>query len=520
MTRPFARCWRSCNQPRVVFFDEEGLELVVTADEAREMDRRATADYGLPGRLLMELAGAGTAAEVLARVGRRWARAVILCGPGGNGGDGYVIARHLLDHGWEVRCVSPVEASQLTGDARTNRDLWDALGGETVFIRDAPTARVRHHLGHAHAIVDALYGTGQSRALEPPAAELVAMANAASHGIRVAVDVPSGVDANTGACLGEAFDAHLTTTYGLPKAGLVQGPGALLAGDVRVIRIGLPRSVVMAVGASHRLVNRAAVREHLPARPQDGHKGTFGHVGVVGGATGMEGAALLAARGALRSGAGLVTWNIPDGATRDLDAPEVMTHGASDELDLRSEVLVVGPGMGQGSVADGLVARALSDARPRVLDADALNSVAARGVTVPAGSILTPHPAEAGRLLGVETAEILADRLGAARALAERFDATIVLKGAGTVIATPGAPAVIHPVAAPALAVAGSGDVLAGVIGGLRAQGVPAPAAAMTAVWLHGHAGRALGQERGDRGALPQEIADAIPGATAALLKL
>ncbi|TNF22401.1 MAG: NAD(P)H-hydrate epimerase, partial [Deltaproteobacteria bacterium] len=353
------------------FRDARGFELLATADEVREMDRRTIVDLGLPGRVLMELAGAGTAEALVARLGGVAGKAVVLCGGGNNGGDGYVVARHLVDRGWEVVCIATRAGEDLKGDAKANHDLWVALGGEVRLARDKATASMRHAIGHANAVVDALFGTGLGRAIEGPAAELIAMANDATHGLKVAVDVPSGVEATTGRALGTPFRADLTATFGVAKAGLYTGAGASYAGEVVVVGIAFPRAVVDAVGASYRRATAEGIAARLPERPRDGHKGTFGHVGVIGGFSGKEGAGQLAGRAALRVGVGLSTWATPNEAPAR--APELMHHDLRVGLPPRPEVLVVGPGMGADEVGARWLDEALRDGRRLVLDADALN---------------------------------------------------------------------------------------------------------------------------------------------------
>ncbi len=499
--------------------DAEGRELIAFASQVREMDRRAIEDYGLPGRVLMELAGASSARWINENVEQPQRRALVFCGPGGNGGDGYVVARHLQDRGWAARCISTVAVERLTGDTRANRELWDAVGGETLHLADQATARMRHHVGHANVIVDALFGTGQRRPVEPALAELVNWANEATHGRRVSLDVPTGVHADTGATLGPAFQADITTTYGVAKPGLYQGPGLLLSGEVVVVPIGLPREVIDAVDPTVRRLTEGYISAHVPARPADGHKGLFGHVGVVGGVPGMEGAALLAARGALRSGVGLVTWNTAAASERELSLPEVMSHVAASELDGRSEVVVAGPGPGKGAPGVGLMRLAMRSGRPLVLDADGLRIIAAEGLKVPTGSVLTPHPGEAAALLKCTTAEVQSDRIGAAQRLVNRFNCTVVLKGAGTLIASPDDAVCLIDVACPTLAIAGSGDVLAGLIAGLRAQGLGPRAAAQVGAWVHARAGVYLTEQRGDRGSLASEIADVFPALMSSLAR-
>lgn len=497
--------------------DARGFELLAVADEVREMDRRTIVDLGLPGRVLMELAGAGTAEAIAARVGGITGKAVVLCGGGNNGGDGYVVARHLADRGWEVVCLATRAGADLSGDARANHDLWVALDGDVRVTGPKATASMRHVIGHADVIVDALFGTGLGRAIEGPAAELIAMANAARHGLKVSVDVPSGVDATTGRVLGVAFEAALTATFGLAKPGLYTAPGAGLAGEVVVIGIAFPRRVVDAVGASYRKATARAIAALLPERSAEGHKGTFGHVGVVGGFGGKSGAGQLAGRAALRVGAGLATWVTPDVAPQR--APELMHHDLREGLPDRPDVLVIGPGLGVDEASFAALALALDDGRPLVLDADALNLIATRlDLQRAAGHVITPHPREASRLLGATVDAVEGDRLAATAALVQATGAVVVLKGARTVVAAPDEAPVIFDLPAPALAAGGTGDVLAGAIGGLIAQGLAPFDAALCGVWLHAHAGRMAGFGQADRGVLATEVADALPRVVADLV--
>ncbi len=497
--------------------DARGFELLALPAQVREMDRRTIEDLAVPGRVLMELAGAGAAREIMARTGGVPGRALALCGGGNNGGDGYVIARHLRDAGWRVQCVAAAPTERLGGEARANFRLWERLGGVTLNAADE-AAELPARMGHADVIVDALFGTGLSRGVEGAAAALIEMANGVTRPLKVAVDVPSGVHAGTGAALGVALRADVTTTFGVSKVGLHQGGGASLAGDVVVVTIGLPREVVEEVGAVARLANPEAVAALLPSRAADGHKGSYGHVAILGGFAGKGGAARLAARGALRVGAGLVTWATP-GAPPSRDA-EVMHHDLDEGLDPRATVFVVGPGLGTDAVAGAVLDGALADPRPKVLDADGLNLLAARderGGRV-AGQVLTPHPREASRLLGCSVADVQRDRLAAARVLVDRFGAVVVLKGARTVVAAPGEAPVLFELPAPALSQGGTGDVLAGAIGGLVAQGAAPFEAALAAVWIHAQAGRLRGAGRADRGVLASEIADALPEVIDALV--
>ncbi len=496
--------------------DGEGFELVASQDEVRRMDALAIAGTWatpaapMPGRLLMELAGAGAARLVRERAGNLVGKAVVLCGPGNNGGDGWVVARHLLAAGWTVRCVCLAEPATGT-DAHTNMALWKALGGEIRMAERGATARMKNWLNHANAIVDGLFGTGLARPLEGAAAELIAAANEAEHGLRVALDLPSGIHADTGAVLGAAFRADLTATFGVRKLGLHLGAGPDHAGEIVALDIGWVRPVIDAVGASARLADARSIGPLIPSRPVDGHKGTFGHVAIVGGFAGTEGAAVLAARGALRAGAGLVSWCAPEVAAIERP-PELMRLGF-DPLPERATALVVGPGLGRDAFAERAVDLAIADVRARVLDADALNLIADRDALAAVGtsSVLTPHPLEAARLLRIDAKAVQADRLSAASTLCARSGAVVILKGRNPIVAAPGHPPLIFDLAEPTLAVGGTGDVLAGIVGALLAQGLTPRAAALVAVFVHGRAGVMCGMGNAQRGVFASEIADAVP---------
>jgi hydroxyethylthiazole kinase-like uncharacterized protein yjeF len=497
----------------MIFRDAAGFEMLGTAAESRELDRRTIEEVGIPGRVLMELAGAGTVEAIAARVGGAVGKAVVLCGGGQNGGDGYVIARHLDDRGWRVRCVSVVDPAGLTADAAANHGIWRARGGELKVLADGVSGSVGHALGHADLVVDALFGTGLTRAVEGAAAALIAEANAARHGLKVAVDLPSGLLADGRLAGGAVFRADLTATYGLAKPGLHHAAGAPWAGEVRVVGIGLPRVAVAEVARTWRVADEGAVAARLPRRDAAAHKGSSGHVGIIGGFEGKEGAAVLAGAGALRGGAGLVTWCRPGGAASGVERPpELMASDLAEGLPERVEVCVVGPGLGQGADGRSALGLALASGRRLVVDADALNLWAQRqsGARLPAGTVITPHPAEAGRLLGTDAARVQEDRGGAAVELARLTGAVVVLKGARTVVAAPDGPSVIIPISEPVLAAAGTGDVLAGVVAALLAQGLDSMDAAVCGAFLHGLAGRRLAAMRPAGGVLASEVAGAV----------
>ncbi len=506
-----------------------GVWPLVTAAEMRALDRHTIDTLGVPGALLMESAGRAVAEAVLELL-PPGGEVVAVCGAGNNGGDGLVAARHLVLLGVSVRVALIGDPAALRGDAAANLARARAAGvpiGDASF--DATPGSV---------LVDAVFGTGLTRRVEgAPAAALRRLRAAGETCHVVAVDLPSGLDADTGQPQGDVPPADVTVCLGLPKVGLALEPGRSLAGAIRVARIGIGGSAP-GVEPAAELWTRRAAAALLPARPAGGHKGTFGHVLVVAGSAGKTGAAALAAEGAARTGAGLVTIACPaslsdilEGLCREaMTAPVPDTSercfGAAGEEPILAlardrDVVALGPGIGTDVETQALVRRLVARIEaPLVLDADGLNALAgAPGVLKArsAASILTPHPGEAARFLGVPAAEVNRDRAGAARKLARDTGAVVVLKGAGTLVATPEGRVVVNATGGPVLATGGTGDVLTGAIAGLVAQGVEPRVAGALAVHLHGLAGDRLGQRVGACGVLAGEVAAELPRAAAAL---
>lgn len=501
-------------------------ERLLTRDEVRAIDTTLVA-RGIPGVLLMENAGRGAAEAILQRMRARPPRDVaVLVGPGSNGGDGLVVARHLRLHlpdaavvAW---CVADPEA--LTGDAAVMRNAAVAAGVPLRTAADDPTAAALA-LGACDCIVDGLFGTGLSRPLAGAALTWVLAANARKDALRVSLDVPSGVDADRGAVVGDgaAFRADLTVTFAAHKAGLHTGPGRVLAGDVVLAPLGVP--IPPSVARSSCWLESAAPRS--PPRRPDAHKGDAGRVLIVGGRRGMTGAAVLAARGAHRMGAGLVVvastepptaahlaetmvTTLPEGDTECAEQLRKLVHLA--------DAVVLGPGLGRDDDA-ALIATTVLGAceAPLVVDADGLWHLAALGLLPAEGRawVLTPHPLEMSRLLGTETAAVNDDRVESARRAAAMFNAWVVLKGPGTVLSDAESSWVM-PYMAPALAVGGSGDVLAGAIAARLAErnsdgAIMVRTRLASAVHAHGRAGERIAAQRGaSRGALATEIADLL----------
>lgn len=476
------------------------------AATVRELDRAAIDRHGVTGYELMQRAA--SASWKLLR--ERWPQArrlVVVAGSGNNGGDGYEIARLARAAGWSVGVVH-VGAPPRRGEAQRASAAWRAEGAVAMFADEVPAADV---------VVDALYGTGLSRAPEGEAAAAIAAINAArTRGAGVlALDVPSGLDASSGATPGAAVEADLTISFVGNKLGLYLQSGPDCAGERCFDALALPEILHAGFTPRALLMDREQLRVALPRRARSAYKNRHGHVLIVGGNHGMAGAALLAGRAALRSGAGLVSvaTRMSHAALLTADQPELMCHGietADDLLPLceRADVVAIGPGLGKDDWARSLWTAALAAQRPLVIDADALNLLARHPQPL-ADAVLTPHPGEAARLLGVDGAAVQNDRLAALAALQSRYATTVVLKGAGTLTGT--APPQLCPYGNPGMAVAGMGDVLTGIVAALRAQGLPAAQAAATGVLVHALAGDRAAVE-GERGMLPTDLLGALRG--------
>ena len=458
----------------------------------------AAARGGTPGLVLMENAGRAVAQEIV----RRWAPrpVAVLCGPGNNGGDGFVAARLLAEAGWPVRLGLMGARERLKGDAAAMAARWAH--------QVEPLALAL--LDGEPLVVDALFGAGLTRPLDGVA---LALAEACT-GRKlpcVAVDMPSGIHGDTGAVLGGSFQAALTVTFGRRKYGHLLLPGRTHAGEVAVADIGIPAAAIVAQAIRVHENAPAFWRALLPAPAPADHKYSRGHALVVGGDGAHSGAARLAARAALRAGAGLVTVHAPEAAVPVYAARLTAVMVAStDDLgaalaDARRNALLVGPGCGVSPTTRAQALRALGAGKRCVLDADALtvfgDAPAALFAALGPDSVLTPHEGEYRRLFSHD-----GDKLARARAAAQESGAVVVLKGADSVIAAPDGRAAINANAPPTLATAGAGDVLAGFVLGLLAQGMPAFEAAAAGVWLHGAAAAAFGP-----GLIAEDLTETLP---------
>ena len=473
--------------------------LLYTAAQVRELDRIAIQDNGIDGYVLMCRAGA--AAFNLMRT--RWphARVVrVLCGSGNNGGDGYVLAALAARSGLEAEVLAMSPARSPTA-IRACKDYEDAGGRVSAFDQSK--------LNHADLLVDAILGTGLTQVLNAAYAEIVGKVNASGKAV-LGLDIPSGLNADTGSVMGDAVRCDATVTFIGAKLGLFTGEGPAVGGTLVLDDLEVPTGIYAGVEPAARIITPAKDGIGLPRRRKTMHKGMAGQVLVVGGGEGMPGAARMAAQAAYRVGAGLVRVATSPGHTQQITAtcPEIMAIGIDDPGDLggaleQADVVAIGPGLGKSRWARELLERSLDSGLPMVVDADALNLLPEIGQHR-GNWILTPHPGEAGRLSGMETATVQADRAKAAELIRQRFGGVVVLKGSGTLV-DDGALWVCDR-GNPGMASGGMGDVLTGIIGGLVAQGCGLSTAARYGVWLHATAADRAADEGGEIGLMATDL--------------
>lgn len=467
------------------------------AEQARELDRIAIEQHGIPGLELMHRAGQ----SAFDAIRQRWPQArclAVFCGSGNNGGDGYVVARLALQAGLEatVYAVSPPE--KLLGDALLAYKEYQGRGGTVL-----PFAAIVYC--KADVVVDALLGTGLNRPVDGEYAEAIAYIGSLQKPV-VALDIPSGLNADNGTVMGCAVQAACTVTFIALKQGLLTGAAADYCGELVFASLDMPEAVYR--GVPHAATR--VIKPHFPARRRSAHKGMFGHVLIIGGERGYAGAARMAAEAAARVGAGLVSIASRERHAALLNAacPELMCHGVETPLQLaplldKATVAVIGPGLGQSQWARELFEAALDSGKPLIIDADALNLLAQQS-SRKGQWILTPHPGEAARLLDCAAADIQRDRFAAALAIQQKYAGVCLLKGAGTLIAN-GAEIYVNTTGNPGMASGGMGDVLSGVIAGLAAQGFAIDAAARFGAYIHGAAAD-LAAAEGERGLLASDL--------------
>lgn len=507
---------------------------LVTADEMRKMDQKTIEEFGIPGRVLMENAGKGATQILLDQFpGLVRKKIGIVAGRGNNGGDGFVMARYLFQKGIAVTVFLLSDKKAVRGDAEANLNLLGPLGVPLVELRDQNAFDAHKTLLCRQDLwVDAILGTGLQSEVKDYFKHAIDFINHSNQPI-FAVDIPSGLNSDTGQPCGTCVRAHVTATFGFAKIGHFIHPGADLSGNVEIVDIGIPPFIVEAVGPKQFLLTRQGVRSGFEPRPRDAHKGNTGHLLIVAGSPGKTGAAAMTAIAAMRTGSGLVTLAVPKNLNPVLETQvlEAMTcplaetvDGMLDESSFDAimgllkgkKCMAIGPGLGTAEETSRLVHRLVQESSvPVVIDADGLNSL--EGYThilkkLRAPAVLTPHPGEMARLVNMSPAEVQKDRVSVARDFARAFHLNLVLKGAKTIVAHPDGTAYINPTGNAGMASGGMGDVLTGIIAGLIAQGVSPESAARIGVYLHGAAGDFLEKTMGPVGFLASDVMNTIPG--------
>jgi ADP-dependent NAD(P)H-hydrate dehydratase / NAD(P)H-hydrate epimerase len=506
---------------------------LVTAAQMQTLDRRTITEAHVPSSVLMERAGEGVVTHLEEQYGSvRGKTITIFCGKGNNGGDGLVVARLLHRRHAQVHVLMLAPLADLSRDAAAMYRRFVRTAGRSAVKSFHSADQARALLASSDFVIDALLGTGLSSGVTGLYRDAIEFINKAQRPV-ISVDIPSGLDADTGAVTGRAVRASMTITFGLPKLGLVLGSGIDHAGTVQVVDIGIPPAYMEAVDSRIVWITRKAVMGMLPPRKPSSHKGTFGHAGIIAGSVGKTGAAALAAQAALRVGAGLVTVATPSSVNDVLEAKllEAMTmplpetkartlaRASLDRLVAFMEArtaVAIGPGLSTHPETVELVQSLMKHLdRPTVLDADALNALTGRAALLTECKIppiLTPHPGEMARLeVNATTQTVNADRIGTAQRFSRERGVFLVLKGARTVIARPDGLVAVCPTGNPGMATAGTGDVLTGMVVGFLAQGLSSWDAACTAIYVHGCAGDLATQRLGQAGMLARDLIAQIP---------
>jgi hydroxyethylthiazole kinase-like uncharacterized protein yjeF len=507
---------------------------VANAREMQELDRKAIETYRIPGMVLMENAGKG-AAEVISKAFPeiQKKKIAIIAGKGNNGGDGFVIARYLLNWGGSVKVYLLTDPKGLRGDAETNFNIFQRMKGEIISVPSSKDyVKVKKDLEKFDILIDGIFGTGLDAEVRGYYREVIDHLNMLQRPI-VAIDIPSGLDADTGKPLGTAIRACLTVTFGLPKVGLLIPPGIDYVGDVKVVDIGIPKRLVDEEKIPTYLLEKDDITGWLsiPRNPNT-HKGDYGHLLVIAGSVGKTGAAAMACEAALRMGAGLVTLAIPRSlnSIMEVKLTEVMTEPLPETpkqtLSLRAfsaivrlcenkRAVIIGPGLGTLKDTQSLILKLIRTLNlPIILDADGLTALATLPKIPPFANrplILTPHPGEMARLIRSQVKEVLEDRMGLSRNFSQSQHVYLVLKGHPTLISTPKGEVFINPTGNPGMASGGTGDVLTGMIGGLVCQGFDILSSLQAAVYLHGMAGDHGAREKGEKSLVATDIIEKIP---------
>lgn len=506
---------------------------IVNGSQMKKIDQSAIHEYGIPGVVLMENAGRSVTEEILSSLeGKEKRKVAIVCGRGNNGGDGYVVARHLLQKNVDVEVFIIGRPENIAGDAGIHLRILEKLGAPIRYLTEESNLKeFELILRECNMIVDAIFGTGLTRELNPFFKEIIQMINDAKKEI-IAVDIPSGIGADDGKVYGAAVRADKTVVFQLPKIGNINYPGAEYTGEWVLKDIGIPQQIIEKMDLNVHLITKEMVRNILPLRKKDTHKGIYGKICMIAGSVGMAGAAVLVSRSALVSGAGLLKIAVPKAINDILQqkVPEAITvpleesekgfiHSEEAEKLIsvmeKSDVIAIGPGSGQSKQFHEIFNTVVEHAvQPVVMDADALN-ILSKDVgmlnRLKGQVVMSPHIAEMSRLTGKDIEYIAQHRIEIASEFSQKWNCTVVLKGARTVVSDGKGKIFINQTGNPGMATAGSGDVLTGLIAGLIAQGIAPVDAAIAAVYIHGYAGDRAAKRLGEYGLLAGDISAEIP---------
>jgi len=505
---------------------------VVSALQMKNLDRRAIEEFGIPGIVLMENAGRGTI-EVIDKYfpAMSMKKIIVIAGSGNNGGDGFVIGRHLLNRGVEVEAFLLGHKAKVSGDAKVNMVLYQKLRPVKELHRQEDLMKFQTQIGDADLIIDAILGTGVNTEVRGLYRDIIDYINSLPTPV-VSVDIPSGIDASTGKILGTAIYADLTVTFGLPKIGLLIHPGLDRVGILEVADISIPPYLVQEENIQVELLEAHKLFPLLKQRDSNSHKGNYGHVLIIAGSVGKTGAAAMSSDAALRIGAGLVTLGIPASLNpvMEVKLTEVMTEPLAEtdsqtlstkslpriqELIEGKEVLALGPGISTHSETIAIVQHIIRNSRTSlIVDADGINALGKKPSVLHEAQcpiILTPHPGEMARITGTSIKEVQDDRIGVAKKFAQEYGVVLVLKGARTIIAEPNGNVYINCTGNPGMASGGIGDVLTGMIAGLVAQGYTISEASRLGVFLHGYIADEITDQRGEVGLTATDIINRIP---------
>jgi len=514
---------------------------LATAEIMRKLDGKAIEEFGIPGLVLMENAARGTVNSMFRHFpGLSTKRVGVLAGRGNNGGDALAVARYLINRGVACQVYLLAAKEEVKGDAAVNLEILQRMGGEVASIRNQEAFKaIQERIAANDLLVDGILGTGLKGPVKEFLYDLIAFINSLNRPV-VSIDLPSGLDSDSGQILGICIKAALTVTFGLPKRGLLVLPGAKWCGPLELVDISLPRSAVESEKIQDYMIEGADFLHCLPPRDPNGHKSTFGHLIVLSGSPGKTGAAAMVCEAAVRVGTGLVTLGIPASLNPILEVklteamteplPETKEQTISPEAERRiselcsgKNALAIGPGLSRNPETARLIQRIVSHTEiPAVVDADGLTAFVGKMDIISRKRkdlILTPHPGEMAHLLGSTIQEVQQNRIEVARKFAGENRVILVLKGARSLVASPEGDVFINPTGNPGMASAGMGDVLTGMVGGFLAQGFPPLEAAKLSVYLHGLVGDFIAHQKGERGMCATDLIEETPRILGALAR-